>query len=309
MCLRHVDEERAFAFIEQAKSRSLADLIAFRGTRPAAAHQKHPEQAEEAAALREELTWYSRAIQLAESAPDGVKPAQVEELRRAARDCEQRLVEAMASLRADDPEFANVHAAGSIDLENIRAVLPQDAMLLQYYRLGDTFHACLLSRRGLRIVPVGNAPALRRRLQLLRFQLSKSRLGPEYMRVFQQQVLDATNAHLREFYRQLIAPLAGHLDAAHLIIAPHEFLHYLPFHALLDGDTALGDRFTISYTPSGSVFYLCATKSAAASESALILGVADDAATIDSGGSGSRGAGVAAGGNFRGGTGDARRAA
>jgi CHAT domain-containing protein len=282
MCLRHGvedgGEERAFAYIEQAKSRSLADLIAFRGTRPAAAHQKHPEQAREAATLREELTWYSRAIQLAENAPQGVKPAQMDELRRAARECEQRLVEAMASLRADDPEFANLHAGGSIDLENIRAVLPEDAMLVQYYRLGDTFHACLVSRRGLRIVPVGSAPAMRRRLQLLRFQLSKSRLGPDYMRTFQQQLLDATNAHLREFYRQLIAPLAIHLDAVHLIIAPHEFLHYLPFHALLDGDTPLGDRFTISYTPSASVFYLCATKRATASEGALILGVADDAA-------------------------------
>jgi CHAT domain-containing protein len=157
-------------------------------------------------------------------------------------------------------------------------VLPHDAILLEYYRLQDTFYACLLSRRGLKIVPVGTVSELRRRLQLLRFQLSKFRLGPAYVQTFQQQLRDATNAHLREFHRQLIAPIADHLEAAHLIVAPHEFLHYLPFHALVDGDTILGDRYTISYTPSASVYYLCSTKNVTASQGALVLGVADASA-------------------------------
>jgi CHAT domain-containing protein len=279
MCLRNGPSgdrrEQAFGYIEQAKSRSLADLIAFRGARPAHPGEKHPELARQADTLREELTWYTRAIQLA---GDELKSAHLEELRRASRDCEQRLVETMAGLRADDPEYANLETARPIDLERIRSVLPDDAILLEYYRLRDTFHACLLSRRGLQIVPVGAASELRRSLQLLRFQLSKFRLGPGYVETFQQPLRQATNAHLREFYRQLIAPVAGSLDAAHLIVAPHEFLHYLPFHALLDGDTALGDRYTVSYTPSASVYYLCATKSATASQGSLVFGVADRAA-------------------------------
>jgi CHAT domain-containing protein/Tfp pilus assembly protein PilF len=282
MCLRspspHQNYEQAFGYIEQAKSRSLADLIAFRGARPAYPREKHPGLVERAATLREELTWYTRAIQLAENGPTDPKSAHLDELRRAARDREHRLVEAMAGLRADDPEYANIEAARSIDLERIRSVLPDDAILLQYYRLQDTFHACLLSRRGLKIVPVGTASELRRSLQLLRFQLSKFRLGPGYVRTFQQQLREAANGHLREFYRQLIAPVAGDLNAAHLIVAPHEFLHYLPFHALLDGDSPLGDRYTVSYTPSASVYYLCCTKNATASEGCLVLGVADAAA-------------------------------
>jgi CHAT domain-containing protein len=270
--------EQAFAYIEQAKSRSLADLIASRGARPAHPREKQPELLRQAAALREELTWYTRALQLAGNGPGGLKPAQVDDLRRAVGECEQKLVEAMAGLRAEDPEYANLEGARPVDLESIRAALPDDAVLLQYYRLRDTFHACLLSRRSLRIVPVGSAAELRRSLQLLRFQLSKFRLGPAYVATFQRQLRDAANAHLREFYRQLIAPLAAGLDAAHLIVAPHEFLHYLPFHALLDGDTALGDRFTISYTPSASVYCLCATKTTPAAEGSLVLGVADGAA-------------------------------
>jgi len=282
MCLRRGSSDKsrrqAFGYIEQAKSRSLADLIELRGARPASPRQKNPELVERAATLREELTWYTRALQLAENGPAPLQSGHRDDLRRAARDCEQRLVEIMAGLRAEDPEFANLEAAGSVDIASIQAVLPEDAILLEYYRLRDTFHACLLSRRGLKIVPVGMASELRRNLQLLRFQLSKFRLGTAYVETFQQQLREAANAHLREFYRQLIAPLAGDLKAAHLIVAPHEFLHYLPFHALLDGDTALGDRFTISYTPSASVYYLCATKEATPSRGSLILGVADAAA-------------------------------
>ena len=105
---------------------------------------------------------------------------------------------------------------------------------------------------------------LRRALQLLRFQLSKFRLGPEYVKRFHEQLLNATNAHLHELHEQLIAPLAADLrSAGHLIVAPHDFLHHLPFHALPDEEgRALGDRFTVSYTPSASVYYLCSTKPA-----------------------------------------------
>ena len=66
---------------------------------------------------------------------------------------------------------------------------------------------------------------------------------------------------------------------SHLIVAPHDFLHYLPFHALPDErGQVLGDRFTISYTPSASVYYLCSTKQASVSGGSLVLGIPDPAA-------------------------------
>ena len=85
---------------------------------------------------------------------------------------------------------------------------------------------------------------------------------------------------LHQFHQQLIAPISGDLKpASHLIVAPHDYLHYLPFHALPDArGVALGDRFTISYTPSASVYYLCATKPAGADGGSLVLGIPDPAA-------------------------------
>lgn len=272
------NQEEAFVYIEQAKSRSLADLLAFRAQELPATTGKHKELVQQVKGLREELNWYMRAIQMKENHSGNLRDPQIERLRRNARDCEHRLVQAMASLRVEDREFVNLQAAGPIDLDAIRSAIPADAMLVQYYRVKDTFHACLMTRNSLKISPVGPVSELRRSLQLLRFQLSKFRLGEEYTRTFQSQLLEATNAHLADFYDQLIAPIARDLDAEHLIIAPHDFLHYLPFHALLNGEQYLGARHSISYTPSANVYYLCATRNTRAAEGTLVLGVPDPSA-------------------------------
>ncbi len=69
-----------------------------------------------------------------------------------------------------------------------------------------------------------------------------------------------------------------HLDAAHLIVAPHGVLHHVPFHALYDGARHLIDACTVSYTPSGSVYALCRTRTGTGARPPLVLGVPDRAA-------------------------------
>ena len=64
--------------------------------------------------LRGELNWYSRTIQLLEGRAANLMAPQLVKLRRAARDCEQRLVEALANLRVEDAEYANLQTAGSV---------------------------------------------------------------------------------------------------------------------------------------------------------------------------------------------------
>lgn len=269
------DPEAAFRYIEQAKSRSLADLIAFRAHNLPGSGSARVNHLDQVRALREELNWYTRAIQLQESRGGDLREGRLEKLRRSARDCEHRLVEAMANLRVEDREWATLQGAASIDLDAIRSSIPADAMLLQYYRVRETFYACLLGRNSLKMVPLGSVPELRRALQLLRFQLSKFRLGPDYVHTFSRQLLEATRAHLKDFYAQLVAPIAKDLKAGHLIIAPHDFLHYLPYHALLDGDVYLDERFSVSYTPSASVYYLCSSKEKRQASGSLVLGVPD----------------------------------
>jgi len=284
MCMDRGDtaanREAAFLYIEQAKSRSLADLIAFRSQILPASRKTERALVEQVNTLRGELNWYSRTIQLLEGRAANLMAPQLVKLRRAARDCEQRLVEALANLRVEDQEYANLQAAGAIPIESIRAALPEDSILVQYYRVGDTFYCCLLSRKDLKILPVGSVSTLRRAMQLLRFQLSKFRLGADYVKTFHHQLLDAANSHLKEFYDHLFAPVEKHLKGArHLIVAPHDFLHYIPFHALPGEDgRPVGERYSFSYAPSASVYYLCASKPAPTGGGNLVFGVPDPVA-------------------------------
>ncbi len=270
--------EAAFGYMEQAKSRSLADLIAFRASGLPSSKPAPRRQVEQANVLREELNWYSRAIQIQEARASPERSPVMERLRRAARDCERRLAMVMTTLRAEDQEYASLQGGGAVSLDDIRSVLPRHAKLLQYYRTGGSFCVALLSREDLRIIQLGDAATVRKVLQLLRFQLSKFRLSPEYVRTFQHQLVAATNAHLQEAYEKLAAPIEQFLDADHLIVAPHSFLHYLPFQALFDGNGYLGTRFSISYTPSASVYYLCCMKKLEPSNRSLVLGVPDPSA-------------------------------
>jgi CHAT domain-containing protein len=86
-------------------------------------------------------------------------------------------------------------------------------------------------------------------------------------------LLAATQTHLGELYQELIAPLRGNLDAAHLIFVPHDLLHYVPFHALHDGRQHLIDGFSVSYAPSATIYALCHNRATNASGPSLILGV------------------------------------
>ena len=47
-----------------------------------------------------------------------------------------------------------------------------------------------------------------------------------------------------------------------MVVVPHDFLHYLPFHALASDGVFLSDDFSITYAPSASVYYLCSIKPA-----------------------------------------------
>jgi CHAT domain-containing protein len=69
---------------------------------------------------------------------------------------------------------------------------------------------------------------------------------------------------LQRLYGLLLAPLAEELRPyRRLIIVPHGLLHYLPFHALHDGQVFLLERHEISYLPGASLLrYCCEAQSA-----------------------------------------------
>jgi CHAT domain-containing protein len=271
------DLEATLAYIEQAKSRSLADLLAFRAQLLPARGSAQSGLVQEVHGLRQELNWYNRRIDLAEIRPDRHSPEQIARLRQETRDREAQLLRTLRDLGPRDREFASLQAAGTIGLAAIRESLPPDAVILEYYESRGTVIAVIVTRDRLEILPLTPASRVRHLLRLLQFQLSRFRLGRDYEKTFSSELFSTARAHLRDLYAELVAPIRRFLRAGHLIVVPHDVLHYVPFAALLDGDRYLIDDFVVSYAPSASVHHFCRTRRADGGAGSLILGVPDAA--------------------------------
>jgi tetratricopeptide (TPR) repeat protein len=266
--------EAAFGYIENAKSRSLADLIAFRAG--SLAPRVAGKTTDAVPRLRQELHWHYRQLELQETRRDKGSARRIDGLRQRARTLEKQLRRSLDELRRTDEEFSALQSGGAFGLEEIRSSLVAGGVLLEYYQARGRIHVCVVGREQLEIVPLGPITEVRHLLEFLQFQLSKFRLGPGYVGAFAEQLRAATDWHLRELHQALIAPIRDRLKrASHLVVVPHDVLHSLPFHALFDGERYLIDDLAISYAPSSSVYRLCRTKPAGPGGRALIMGVPD----------------------------------
>jgi CHAT domain-containing protein len=267
--------EEAFTYVEQAKSRSLMDLFA----RPAPAFtEKTPGQSELVRSiqdLREELNWYYNLIEREQLQPEQQSPDRIAALEKKAQRHEKELVRILHDATDADAAQAGLQMPSHVPIATIRAAIPEDTLLIEYFQVRDRILLCLLGRETLEIVPVTLEPRIAGLLRLLQFQLSKFRLGPQYLETVHDSLLQTTQAHLKELYDELIAPVAPKLQAKHLIFVPHGLLHYVPFHALFDGAQHLIDSYTVSYSPSASIYALCQTRTANSSGPSLVFGIPD----------------------------------
>ncbi len=267
----------AWGYIEAAKSRSLADLMAFRAHSLAPRSLTHSAAAERVRELREELNWLYRQIdaEVMRSSERSRKGTFV--LRNRIRRKEEELLRSMRELRTTDREFTSLQAGTVIDLELVRAALPPSATLIEYFIARGTLFVCVVNHEVLEIVALAAASRARKLHRFLQFQLSRiAPWGPGAPST--APIEEAAGAHLAELYGVLIDPIRHYLRGNHLVVVPHGFLHYVPFHALNDGDAYLVDRFTVSYAPSAEVFHLCSIKETVCENTSLVLGVADERA-------------------------------
>ena len=271
------EEKRAvFDCIEKAKTRSLADLVAFRAHALRPTRVTRSDQAEQVRNLREELNWYYRQIDLQEMRGDDESREEVAQLREVSRRQEADLLRTLREVQASDQEFSSLQEAATINMETIRSVVPDDTSLVEYYVARGIVYVCVLDSDQLEIVPVTVASRARELLRLLRFQLSKFHFGSAYVEEFMDVINESSSASLRGLFDELIAPIRDLLQQRrHLVVIPHGFLHYVPFHALLEGERYLVDDFSISYAPSASVYYLSCDKRGSRHNESLVLGVTD----------------------------------
>jgi CHAT domain-containing protein/tetratricopeptide (TPR) repeat protein len=282
LCLAHETPDaagqavlgQAFFYMEQAKSRTLLDLMAGHGSVARWRAASGPD-AERARTLRSELNWYYRRIETEQTSSDVIRTEHVDSLRLEARRREDELVRLLRELPGSEQDVFTYRPA-ALTLEQIRNELSPHAAILEYSQIGDRIIVAILSRETIEITELGMASEAGPCIRSLYFQLSKPALTPSDAGKFRRELLAATDGRLAELYRFLIAPIARSLLAwKHLIIVPHGVLHSVPFHALSCSGEHLIDRFTISYAPSASVYCACVRRTVNSGGGSLVLGVSD----------------------------------
>ena len=272
--------EEAFGCIEAAKSRNMIEMIFQSGQSLPLGDAGQSDLVRRIRDLREELNWYYHRIELEQLRPETQSRQKLENLQEIAQSHEKELLRTLRELPAHERENATLEAPADFSLEKLQSVLPHQATLVEYFIAGDQVVAAVISRDAAQILPVTMVSRVSHLLQLLRFQVSKFRMGNNYVQRFEEPLLRATQSHLESLYSELVAPLHRLFQGKHLIFVPHGPLHFLPFHALKNGDEYLCDTFTISYAPSATVFSLCQEKPASAAPDSLVLGIADERAPL-----------------------------
>ena len=265
--------EECFGYIEMAKSRSLAEILMRTGPSLKPAEPGQSDLVRRIREMREELNWYYRRIEIEQLRAEEPSAERIAKLQNQALAHENELLHVLRELPASEGNPSQGPTIKS--LATIRACLPPDAALVEYFSLKDQFLAAVVTREDLKIVPLTPVSRVINLLRMLHFQISKFKLGMEYTQTFEKSMLGVAQAHLRQLYEEVMAPVRAHLTARHLVIVPHGVLHYLPFHALLDENRYLIDSFTVSYVPSASIFVHCEERPTRPGGSSLVMGVPD----------------------------------
>jgi CHAT domain-containing protein len=154
--------------------------------------------------------------------------------------------------------------------------LPPGTVLVEYTVARGVLLAFVASDEDVFCVRLEMQPAeAERLLNLLQVNV---RTVATQGQLFASRLVTNANALLGALYDGLLAPVLALPDsplprAERLLSVPHGPLHYLPFHALYDGERHLATRYEVSYLPSVDRLPRLARRTRVANGAALVLGI------------------------------------
>lgn len=263
MYLAQEQPEAGLNVAERAKSRALIDLLANRlDLRIEARSPADQSLVEQILTLREERDRLYRRWQTGEQPGQRDDPAAQlaaqQMIGQRVLDVERQITAVWHKLLVRNAAYAQDAALWQIRTEPIQPNLDSDTALLEFFSLRGRLVVFLVTRAEVRAVrlPVTLAQ-VQQLLQLLWLNL---RAVPHSQPARRAALSGNVQGVLHKLYQQLFAPVRAQLDGyPRLIIVPHGPLHYLPCHALFDGESYLLPQFEMSYLPSASMLGYCQT--------------------------------------------------
>jgi CHAT domain-containing protein len=154
--------------------------------------------------------------------------------------------------------------------------VPSETTLIEYFFSGDDILRFQIDAAGVRgTLLEGALPEVERLLRAFRLNLDTVQRAPPRRH---EQLATQARAVLKRLHERLLGDLDGLPAYRSAVIVPHGLLHYLPFHALFDGERYLVERLAVSYAPSAALYQICRSRRAHRSRrgGALVLAYSAD---------------------------------
>ncbi|MBV9889106.1 MAG: CHAT domain-containing protein [Acidobacteria bacterium] len=196
--------------------------------------------------LRQELNWYYRQTDLADYQPGHAKTS-----RNAIKAREALLLENLKELSTIDDVYA-LETTNTIPLREIQSRLRPDESILEYFLARGAIYACVITNTGVEFARLASVGRIRELLLMLHSQFSMLQFKKTHRSRSEEPFEDGT---LRRLHDELIQPVKNQLGRR-LILVPAGLLHYVPFHALFDGENHLYEKYVVSYAGSASTYHL-----------------------------------------------------
>ncbi|MDQ3755970.1 MAG: CHAT domain-containing protein, partial [Acidobacteriota bacterium] len=265
----------ALGYAERARSRALVDMMG--GALPVHIHARDSFEAEMLARLdelREELNWFYSQINRPPEAGRPRAATAMQTLHEVVRERENTVLEIMRQLQ--------LRGGGALirvepfEIAQLQRDLGPDTALVEYTSLDDELLAFVVTDESVEVVRhLGGETEAATLVEQLHFQIGALRFGAERVRAYLDDLTSRTRHYLRALYDLLLRPIEARLGQRRLVIAPHRALHYVPFHALYDGESYVIERREVCYTPSASVLRHCLARPQRPLRRALLVGVPD----------------------------------
>jgi CHAT domain-containing protein len=235
--------EKAFEYVERAKSRALVDLLASK--KDFAVKGGNEQEIKTVLAMNDSA---EVEVIIQDASIDKNKTRSIQ-------------IKTREDLRTKAPELASLVTVTSQPVSELQSLIPKEEALIEYYYRDKDMYAFILSDDKLQTVKLDNE-GLTEDVQVFRKLIDTPN---------STQFMDMS----KKLYKRLFQPLESAFNKRNLIIVSHGALHYLPMNALHDGNGYLIDRYSIRMMPSASAMKYLGEKKTTKGGGILVFGNPD----------------------------------
>lgn len=262
--------EKAFFYVEKARARALSENL---GNELYAENKTKTSSKlfEKIQTLREELNWLYSRLNRAET-------SEIEGLQEKAKMREKEISGVMRQIESTKrAKFRSAKLSESEDLKILQKQLGKRKMLVEFVKFDGRFSAFIVAEKSIEFIEnLAEENEILEFLEGLQFQFGALRFGTKHLEKFMPELKKRADFYLQKLYEKLFKPLEKFVENSDLIFIPVGALHYVPFHALFDGENYLVESREIVYSPSATVWQKLNRRKTKSLKNALFFGFADE---------------------------------